>query len=434
MARLEITTFLSVLSADIDLRRFTVFIGPQAQGKSLVLKLIHFFESVLNRAVVDVVTGDVTVSTLRKESLERFETYFPKYSWGTSAFSAKYVVGDFAISVSRGGGRRNNPATLTLNPALDDALKNAHATYKSQFDAVEISTRSRVLLRRNLINEVLSGIPDFNRFRTEPVFIPASRSFFANIEKNIFALISSKFELDLLMAEFGTMLESTRRNLLMFESVGRSASQRKARELRRSDWSHIINGDYVYDGDEESIETNGRVVRMANSSSGQQEAIPMLLVLDFYSGAEAYSYGRVRGAQGASFLVEEPEAHLFPRAQKAIAALLTDSMNRNPSNRIVFTTHSPYMLTAVNNLSLAGRLSAELPESKRASVFKVAGANQLIGPGQLAAYKVDKGGVESIIDDQSGLVNGMLIDEVSLEFARDFDDLLTLQGHLKSAA
>lgn len=434
MAKLEIRNFLSVVSADIDLRRFTVFIGPQAQGKSLVLKLIHFFESVLNRAVVDVVTGDVTVSTLRKESLERFETYFPKYSWGTSAFSAKYTDGEFSISVSRGGGRRNNPATLTINAALDDVLKNAHATYKAQFDAVEISTRSRVLLRRNLINEVLSGIADFNRFRTEPVFIPASRSFFANIEKNIFALISSKFELDLLMAEFGTMLESTRRNLLLFESVGRSASQRKARELRRSDWSHIINGDYVYDGDEESIETNGRVVRMANSSSGQQEAIPMLLVLDFYSGAEAYSYGRVRGAQGASFLVEEPEAHLFPRAQKAIAALLTDSMNRNPSNRIVFTTHSPYMLTAVNNLSLAGRLFATLPESKKASVFKVAGASQLIGPGQLAAYKVDKGGVDSIIDEQSGLVNGMLIDEVSLEFARDFDDLLTLQGDLKAAA
>ena len=158
----------------------------------------------------------------------------------------------------------------------------------------------------------------------------------------------------------------------------------------------------------------------------------MLLVLDFYSGAEAYSYGRVRGAQGASFLVEEPEAHLFPRAQKAIAALLTDSMNRNPSNRIVFTTHSPYMLTAVNNLSLAGRLFATLPDSKKASVLKIAGANQLIGPGQLAAYKVDKGGVESIIDDQSGLVDGMLIDEVSLEFARDFDDLLTLQGDLKA--
>ena len=433
MARLEITTFLSVLSADIDLRRFTVFIGPQAQGKSLVLKLIHFFESVLNRAVVDVGTGDVTVSALRKESLERFETYFPRYSWGTSAFSAKYMDGDFAISVSRVGGRRNNPATLTLNDALDDALKDAHSTYRTQFDAVEISTRSRVLLRRNLINEVLSGVPDFNRFRTEPVFIPASRSFFANIEKNIFALISSKFELDMLMAEFGTMLESTRRNLLMFESVRRTASQRKARELRRSDWSHIISGDYVYDGDEESIETNGRVVRMANSSSGQQEAIPMLLVLDFYSGAEAYSYGRVRGAQGASFLVEEPEAHLFPRAQKAIAALLTDSMNRNPSNRIVFTTHSPYMLTAVNNLSLAGRLFAELPESKKAAVLKVAGVNQLIGPGQLAAYKVDKGGVESIVDDQSGLVNGMLIDEVSLEFARDFDDLLTLQSKLGSA-
>jgi len=259
------------------------------------------------------------------------------------------------------------------------------------------------------------------------VFIPASRSFFANIERNIFTLISSKFELDLLMAEFGTMLESTRRNMLIFDSVGiRRSGKRRGQELRRSNWTHIISGDYLFDGEQESIEKDGRIVKISNSSSGQQEAIPLLLVLDFFSGEDAYSFSRPRGTRGASFFVEEPEAHLFPKAQKAIANILTEAMNRHEANRIVFTTHSPYMLTAINNLHLAGRLYESSSANQVKVLEKIASRDQCIAPGELAAYKVDGGKVLSIVDHKTGLVNGMLIDEVSAEFAEDFEKLLSL--------
>jgi len=431
MAKLTIKGFLSISNAEVDLKRLTVFIGPQAQGKSLVLKLVHFFEAVLNRAIIDVVTGDVTIATLRKESLERFETYFPKYSWGTSGFSVTYSDGSFVLSIARSGGRRNSPATLSLNATLDEALKAAHADYKGKYESIDVTIRNRTLVRRNLLPEVISEVAAFERFRAEPVFIPASRSFFANVEKNIFTLISSKFELDLLMAEFGTMLESTRRNLLLFGSLGGTRGAKKKKELRKSDWAHIINGDYVFDGEEESIEVDGRKVLIGNSSSGQQEAIPMLLVLDFFSGEEAYTFGRVRGTRGASFFVEEPEAHLFPKAQRAISTLLIEAMSRSQSNRVMFTTHSPYMLTAINNLNLAGQLLEHAPAVRRTAVIQAVGAEHAISPGELAAYKVDGGSVESIVDSRTGLVNGMLIDEVSMDFAREFDELLSLRAASK---
>ena len=424
MARIKVAGFMSLKSVDIALGRMTVFIGPQAQGKSLVLKLIHFFETVMNLAVNVYVADNVRLASLKKDSLARFEAYFPKYIWGTSAFQISYLDGDFEINITRRTERTNTPAEMSFGAKFEEQLKLAHDRYK------KLRPKSEEFLlgysaRRRLLDTVLAENAPLARAGIEPVFIPASRSFFANVEKNIFALISSKFELDPLMAEFGTTLEATRRSMLFEESVRKGGRSTRRGAIRRRDWTSIINGDYIYDGDEESIETDGRRVRIANSSSGQQEVIPMLLVLHSYSLHEPNPYLLRRSTPGTSFLVEEPEAHLFPRAQKLVSSLLVEAMNRAPTNRVIFTTHSPYMLTAINNLNLAGRIVPDATgKEKRRLLAKFPPLRQ-IAPGHLAAYRVDGGSVDSILDPETGLVNGMLIDEVSMEFAEEFDELLS---------
>ena len=40
---LVIDNFLIFDHAEIDINKFTVFIGPQASGKSIVAKLVYFF-------------------------------------------------------------------------------------------------------------------------------------------------------------------------------------------------------------------------------------------------------------------------------------------------------------------------------------------------------------------------------------------------------
>lgn len=426
MATLSISTFLSIESAVLELKRLTVFIGPQAQGKSVVLKLAYFFERVLEKALIDLVTAEITPSAFAKDALDQFQSYFPKYAWGTSAFHVSYREGDFEITISRDGGRTNNPARIVLGENLLAATREANKRFRAELEERPVQRRASASSRRRALDEAIAQDASLRALRVEPTFIPASRSFFANIERNIFALMSSKFELDLLMAEFGTLLESTRRDMLMYSNIKAPASARRKRLLRKSEWAPIIGGDYVFDGDQETIEHERRIVRIANSSSGQQEVIPLLLVLDHFSSEDGFIFGPSRRHQAASFFVEEPEAHLFPQAQKAVASLLTSAMNRNPVNRVMFTTHSPYMLTAINNLHLAGKLHRELDGTKRKQLSRIATEEQSIAPDELAAFKVDKGRVTSIVDRDTGLVNGMLIDEVSIEFAQDFDKLLAL--------
>src|SRR5687767_15194360 len=119
MAKLTISSFLSLDSAEIDIGRLNVFIGPQAQGKSLVVKLIYYFESMVRDALLELVPGDRSLSTLKKENLERFGDYFPKYAWGARGFEIRYEHESICIEIKRKGGRANNPATLTIRPEFD---------------------------------------------------------------------------------------------------------------------------------------------------------------------------------------------------------------------------------------------------------------------------------------------------------------------------
>jgi hypothetical protein len=97
----------------------------------------------------------------------------------------------------------------------------------------------------------------------------------------------------------------------------------------------------------------GQIVLLENASSGQQESIRIIqdVVLSL---ADEKSVFRV---------IEEPEAHLFPSGQEALTKLLVALTNykvlqRELKNGVLITTHSPYILTILNNLIFAGVLNA----------------------------------------------------------------------------
>jgi predicted ATPase len=104
---------------------------------------------------------------------------------------------------------------------------------------------------------------------------------------------------------------------------------------------------------------DGRRVKLAQASSGQQEILPLLLLL-----ARFFS---LRLARGRAVYIEEPEAHLFPSTQKLVVELMARSFRaRSGEMSLVITTHSPYILTSVNNLLQAGQVySKASPEIEK---------------------------------------------------------------------
>ena len=83
-------------------------------------------------------------------------------------------------------------------------------------------------------------------------------------------------------------------------------------------------------------------VRLADASSGQQEVFPLLLILNNLFQNDIVRQRRV--------VIEEPEAHLFPTAQKEIVELLRRLLSRTSTLGFVITTHSPFILCCLNSL------------------------------------------------------------------------------------
>lgn len=96
----------------------------------------------------------------------------------------------------------------------------------------------------------------------------------------------------------------------------------------------------------------------------------------------------------SSLFIEEPELNLFPSTQKEVVYyMLTELKKRN--HRLFITTHSPYILYALNNCMIGGQVQGNLPDEVKASLKS---KDAWIDPSLVSAWQIRDGKIESIQD------------------------------------
>jgi hypothetical protein len=183
----------------------------------------------------------------------------------------------------------------------------------------------------------------------------------------------------------------------------------------------ILVGTYRHENQEDWIyHSDGRKVNLANASSGQQEALPMLLILFFIPS----------GPRKKSCFIEEPEAHLFPIAQKYITQFFAYLYSTKDSDFLI-TTHSPYILTALNVLIKAGNLSSQTEDkSLLDKIDRVVERQFHVKYEDVAAYTIKDGRIESILNEEYKIIGSSIIDAISDEFEHEYNSLLELENEL----
>lgn len=173
--------------------------------------------------------------------------------------------------------------------------------------------------------------------------------------------------------------------------------------LNNSSVSEILKGKYVRNKGKDFIERQGKLIRVENTSSGQQEVLPMLTTILSYANQQIpvpYS--------SKCFYIEELEAHIFPESQKQIVDLVASLFNEYYGKiGFVLTTHSPYVATAINNVIMkSGKKGIKYAKS------------------DFSAYTINNGEIKNIIEAETGLIDANIIDSVSSIIAEEFDKLL----------
>lgn len=116
-------------------------------------------------------------------------------------------------------------------------------------------------------------------------------------------------------------------------------------------------------------------------------------------------------------IVEEPEQNLYPNSQKALMEFLVKSTQR-PGNRLVFTTHSPYILGTVNNCLYAGNLM-----KKGLDVSSIVDSEHCLTSADVRAYFIEDGKITSAFDSELGQINHDLIDGCSRDINEVYEKL-----------
>lgn len=467
MEKIVIENFWAVKKAEIEIKKFLILIGEQASGKSTIAKLIYFFKSLQEDLLVRIFNNEKISGLNKIEDLifpirEKFYDFFGstfhlpdffiKYYYSTQfdkyielslekntkklkvIFSQGFQINNFEKQVAN---IRKELQTLSNKP------KNIHEQLVQEQNKVRIAKK---------LSDSLQNL--FESEQTDTLYTVAGRNatvsysdlfekyFFANIQQVLTENGKLAFESkrnttdETLMLKFMEKVSKLKDIFKKFGDfnglieVNKENSKAILYNLVLKIITKILKGKYVVDNFGEKIifnEKKGEYVYLSNASSGQQESIRILQDL-FLLILEDTKFLRV---------FEEPEAHLFPMAQKHMVELLALAGNQNKHNQIIITTHSPYVLSVLNNLIFAHRVTYKNSVLKD-EVAKVIEPHYWIDTEKLSVYALgnnEKGMYyHSILDSKTGLINQNYLDDISEILGNEFDIIYSLhsQSFIKS--
>lgn len=387
---MSVKNFSIFSDVKIVFEKFNVIIGPQSSGKSLIIKLFHFMTAEITNAFVYVLRekGEWGDFISRLENL--FCELFPQKLWGGKRFSIVLKFNGTKFSIH---GEKKVKFTFEKNvESCFEEIKNAIEEYE-QNQKKEKNASSFIwdFSFSIAVQGILQHNSLFQEWSKNAVFIPAGRSFFSMLKNNVFTFISENVGIDPYIKRFGRILEGYKERKIVENS-----------EKNRQMWQSLLKGTYKIEKGEEFIVRNGVKIPLMNTSSGQQEILPILLVLN-----------RERNVKNRLFFIEEPEAHIFPESQKELMDYFAQHFSQNYGDgaSYVITTHSPYILSALN-IEIMRAMIRNKKVNYDAQDF--------------AAYYVDEGKVVSIVDKKSRLVQPDAIDSVSDKISSEFYEMMDL--------
>jgi predicted ATPase len=366
----------------IDINKVTVFIGNQGSGKSTIAKLISAF-TWIEKALV---RGDYKKNWFeRKNKLKnqllnyhRLENYFKDD--GEAKTDIEYHGDAFSISYKDG--------TVEIEEI-------AHKSY---------------------------SLPQL-------MYVPAERNFIAYVKSPKELKLSSP-SLKEFLTEYDNALNSIKEVVEL--PVNKTSVE------------------YDKLNDTVNLRGEGYKLKLTEASSGFQSLVPLFLVSDYLaksvkkqSGNEPMSGEEIqRFRKGVeeiwsnadlndeqkrialsvlsskfnktSFIniVEEPEQNLFPSSQQKLLYSLLRFNNMNPGNKLIMTTHSPYL---INYLTLAVKAKILLEKTSDdqliSEIDKIVPKGSALSPEDLTIYELDElsGSIKKL-----ETINGLPSDENEL--------------------
>jgi len=418
LRRLEIRNFEAIRNAELDIdKNLNILIGAQASGKSTIAKVLYFCRKIRDFYVEYLIQAEHFERGHKNEDYINFLKYVR--SCFISCFGTTLHMESFEIQYCYYGNDEKVVIVLddkyakirfspNLRTQIEKNLQDARSIHESQ-DAQTKTFLEKLRFQEELREHYDEIAKELFHDNDEIIYIPAGRSLLSVMSDQMNVIDNRS--LDLPMRNFIELIGETRKKFgtrmdrMVSDYVKTVQGQIKNADVNMAYEmiKKILKADYISDSDGERLYyTKNKWVKIAYSSSGQQESLWILLPL----------FVRILENRRCFVVIEEPEAHLFPDAQKTIVEVISLFIYSTGSS-VLLTTHSPYILTAWNLLAHSYIVETKKKVIGKESVVPKALRMPVEG---MDAYFVGNSGnnyLKNITRSESGLIDAMEIDRIS---------------------
>ena len=175
--------------------------------------------------------------------------------------------------------------------------------------------------------------------------------------------------------------------------------------------------------DEYNTANRGELIKKVNGLLHKADAKAVSVLRDFQSEME-----RLTVPERTSFIIEEPEQNLFPQTQMDLLFNIISEIKNERNHKLLMTTHSPYVLYALNNCLMAYLVKENLEENVKTEIDCVKYA---LNPKEVSVWSLkdgcvrnEKDEINGTIQDERGLIRKNYFNEVMRQVMGDFNKLL----------
>ena len=388
MDRIKIHNFGPIKNIDMELSKLMVFIGPQGVGKSAFAKLLTILSDIY--WWTNICKNNNPLSEFKKMEIVNYfapDTYIEYY--GKYDVIIRYRDGKFSISIK----------DFSQQEIYDFCKMLISSSYSDNI----IDMGLDIIEGQQVEKSIKDNLNFFRANLRYACYIPAERNLAGAVSSSLASIVLSKIPLPNTLIEYLSLFERAKNHFPSYNAP-------------------FLGVEYNKDHGSNCISVIGNVEKhlsLEECSSGIQSALPMLMITDFAREERYFD----------SYVIEEPEQNLFPTNQREVLNRLISIANSDECSYMVITTHSPYLLSALNVSMLADKVSNST-ESKEdvddivAPIFRMKSDNVSVFSLGGEVY------CESIKDSKTGLISVNYLDLVSEVIGSDFNRLYQL--YLKS--
>lgn len=412
MAKIIIKNIGPIKEAEFDLNKINVFMGPQSSGKSTIAKIISFCTWLDKKYA-----RDGFFSVIKDENID-----IPDYIQELKTY------------------HRLTNGYFSDNSEIFFDGEEICFTYNCEFPE---NTNTTMQIEQE--SKIKIGLKTGKRRQSSKViYIPSERNFVSSI----YNLNEYLRDRDLIQDFVSNWYEAKRK-------------YSKEHKLKILD----LGVEYYNEGEDvdKLLLKTGEELTLQIASSGLQAVVPLITLLDYIARGiyhelrpmsvadrdlmikkynEMVKQLREEGSKistsdlqtlfdliisknytQSQIIIEEPEQNLFPEAQRDLIYYIFKLFNDTKrDHRLTFTTHSPYILYALNNCMMGYLVKDSMPEDE---ISELKSKNSWINPDLVSVWEIENGNIRPIKNNETGTISKHYFNGIMNDVMEEYYDMLT---------